>query len=275
MNAENKSLRETIKSLGPWHHSIVLNDAGLRTVSTNPDDYDADMNQNVSVVNAENFRRHLKTYYPHGMEGKTVLDVACNGGGDSLMAHQSGADFVLGFDARAHWIRQGQFLLEHFNIPDTRMQFRQGSIDEVLPTVGDFDVTIFKGVFYHLPAPVETLLKVAAKTRELIIIDTAFRNDIPEDCLQPKYEKTEPVMSGIDGLSWHPGGPKVISLILRQAGFDFTKTVYLVRNTSPTDQRKLNHTGKLGRFRVVCSKKEELIAHIKPVIRETWGKNKP
>ena len=78
-----------------------------------------------------------------------------------------------------------------------------------------YDVVLFKGVFYHLPDPIDTLAKLCDLTGRAIIIDSASRSDIPGDCMVPWWESTTHVMSGVDGLAWFPGGPEVIGAILK------------------------------------------------------------
>ena len=47
------------------------------------------------------------------MEGRRVLDCACNCGYFLFWSRELGAGEGLGFDAREHWIRQARFLAAH------------------------------------------------------------------------------------------------------------------------------------------------------------------
>jgi len=46
-----------------------------------------------------------------------------------------------------------------------------------------FDVTVFKGIFYHLPDPIGVLGRLCDLTNETILVDTASSDLIPEACL--------------------------------------------------------------------------------------------
>ena len=63
-----------------------------------------------------------------------------------------------------------------------------------------------------LPPPRPGLgLKLAADlTREVMILDTATRSDLPDGLLVIARESTERPMSGVYGLNWLPTGPKVL-----------------------------------------------------------------
>ena len=52
----------------------------------------------------------LRRLYPDGLEGRSVLDCACNCGAYLFLAKELGAGECLGFDVREHWIEQARFL---------------------------------------------------------------------------------------------------------------------------------------------------------------------
>lgn len=276
LTAENmdngQKLLDDLRALAPWHHDIILNNNGLKTGDGNSATYREGRKENVSLVDVTAFKKFLSRLYPSGLKGKTVLDVACNGGGHSLAAHQLDADYVFGFDAREHWYQQCLFIKKYFQIPDERLKFEKCDLNEMLLKTPDFDITFFNGILYHIPDPITILLRLGEQTRKLILVDTAFQNDIPSNCLVPKIEGTEEVMSGINGLSWLPGGPDVLKIIMRQVGFNYSQIIYHINNTNPTDTRK--HKGKsdkLGRLRMVFTREESDLPKIKPIIKETWN----
>jgi SAM-dependent methyltransferase len=253
------TLLKKLQDLAPWHHNVNLKD-DLWTVAGNSQDYINPDAKNISVVNAEHLQKYLLRFYPNGLQGKSLLDVGCNGGGYCVMANRLDANFVLGFDPREHWINQANFLKNYFQIPDHRLKFETNTIDGILPQLDKFDVTLFMGVLYHLPYPIKTLIDLCAKTKETIIIDTAIRNDIPEDCMAPKIEAVEPFMSGVDGLSWYPGGPAILKRILLLCGFEFIKVTRLIKDTSSIDQRKYRTVTKLGRMRMIASRNDNIMS---------------
>src|SRR5262249_36227642 len=112
----------------------------------------------------------------------------------------------------------------------------------------NYDVTLFKGVFYHIPDPISTLRSICDLTDRAIILDTASRSDIPGECMAPWQESKTHVMSGVDGLAWFPGGPEVIHPILKWAGFAHMRVVQHTKGGAPERFR--------GRFRIIAARKE-------------------
>ncbi len=253
---------QELRALAPWHQKLPLH-GGVYTTDGNRASYEDPNAQNVSVVDAEKFQEFLLKFFPEGLKGKRFLDVGCNGGAYCIVAHQMGAGFALGFDPREHWIKQANYLKNYFNVSDEHLRFELGTIDSILPEAGSFDVTIFKGVFYHLPFPVESLLRLCASTKDFILIDSAVRNDIPEDCMAPKIESTTRLMSGVDGLSWYPGGAALFKKILRWAGFPYVKVTNTIKNSRPHEKREKNSNVSIGRIRLVASRKKEMLEGMK------------
>jgi tRNA (mo5U34)-methyltransferase len=109
----------------------------------------------------------------------------------------------------------------------------------------EYDIVIFKGIFYHLPDPIHVLMKHCDIARERILVDTASASDIPESAMIPIKESKTHVMSGVDGLAWLPGGPAAIAEILRYKGFKTIDVLFWRREQEGTPR---------GRFRIVGSR---------------------
>jgi hypothetical protein len=119
-----------------------------------------------------------------------------------------------------------------------------------------FDVTLFKGIFYHLPDPITGLKAAADLTKELLILDTAVRIDLPDGMLAISGESSTSLMSGVYDLSWFPTGPKVLTKILNWMGFPETRVNYwiLMRHHEHPQRGK-----RFGRMMIVASRKEGLL----------------
>ena len=65
----------------------------------------------------------LGAIFPRGLEGRTVMDCACNCGAYLFWSKEPGAGECFGFDAREHWIAQARFLAEHRTQPSDGMRF--------------------------------------------------------------------------------------------------------------------------------------------------------
>lgn len=240
------SLRDEIIQLGPWHLDVEvvpgLNTSVFREAP--PETY-ATFGDVSFIAPRAGFHALLSNLYPDGLQGRRVLDCACNCGGYLFWAKELGAGECFGFDVRQHWIDQARFLNEHRKVADIR--FEVADLYDI-PKLGlaPFDITIFKGIFYHLPDPV-TGLKIAADlARELILVNTATRNGLPDGMLAVSQEGVVSVMSGVYGLNWFPTGPDVLKRILRWMGFPHSRcTVW---------QEEAGQRENLGRVEVIAGR---------------------
>ena len=212
-------LRAEIERLGPWHHDIELapgvTTMGVRT-ARNPDQVFEQHYPPVPMM-----ERLIGQVYPDGLQGRSFLDCACNSGGHSIAAAALGAGRSFAFDARRHWVDQAEFLARH-NACD-QLTTRCCELKD-LPGLGlePFDVTLFAGIFYHLPDPVAGLKIAADLTKELLIVNTAV-NPSPMRGLAINFESDTHVLSGVDRLAWLPTGPAVMQDILSWCGFKHSR----------------------------------------------------
>ena len=196
----------------------------------------------------------MEKIYPGGMGGRSFLDCACNCGAYGFFVKELGAGRTFGFDVRDHWINQAKFIQENRTVgPTDDMRFEVADLYD-LPKLGlePFDFTLFKGIFYHLPDPITGLKAAADLTKEILVVDTAVRVDLPDGMLAIAEEGTDLVMTGVYGLNWFPTGPEVLTRILEWMGFAETRVVYWRTQTK-------NQRAGLGRLRMIASRKEGLL----------------
>ena len=226
-------LIDEIQRLGPWHHKVhVRND-----IHTGSDSQFDASGRPVSLIDpVARFKRNIKVVLPKGMEGRSFLDCGCNCGGYTFAAKEAGASRLLGFDAREHWIRQANFLLENREASSEGIRFEVANLEDAGKYGETFDITWFSGLLYHLPDPIGGLKLVADKTTEILFLNTATLPLTKPDDEVPgfQYSKEDPnaVMSGVDGMSWTPSGPKVLKTVLHWLGFIETRTVMWNHKTS-------------------------------------------
>jgi len=228
-------LREEIVQLGPWHYEIeVTPDLSTRAwVETVGGKSDVGF-----LTRRKPFKKLLEPLYPNGLEGRSVIDCGCNAGAYLFWAKEIGAGSCFGFDAREHWIEQARFLAENRTVgPTDDMRFEVCDLYD-LPAMQlePFDVTIFNGLFYHLPDPV-TGVKIAADlTKELMIFTSSTYAGTDDGFLYVENESDSHLMSGIYGLNWRPTGPAVVEKILRWVGFTETRVLWYRPNAErPND----------------------------------------
>ena len=209
-------MREQIKALGPWHLDVEIQPGLTTAVAVDGD------NENVSFLDDRPRFRSLIADHVGSLKGKRFLDCACNCGAYSFWARELGASECYGFDVREHWIKQARFLVDARG--ETACRFESRDLYE-LSDLAPFDVTLFKGIFYHLPDPMAGLKIAADLTRETLIFNTAVRLGEPDGRLISWGSTSAHLMQGVHELGWFPTGPGAVEPILRWLGFnEFTVT---------------------------------------------------
>ena len=214
-----EAMRREMEALGPWHHGVEVA-PGLNTST-----YRSSAEKHKVFVEHYSpdlmMRQVLGDLFPKGLEGRSFLDCACNSGGHSVTAAKMGSGRTFGFDARQLWVDQGNFLARAMQLPN--VTFDCFELKD-LPSAQKepFDITLFSGIFYHLPDPVAGLRVAADLTKELLILNTSV---LPRrgKALTLNFESDRHVLSGVDTLAWLPSGPAVLQDILAWCGFPHTR----------------------------------------------------
>jgi tRNA (mo5U34)-methyltransferase len=224
MTDDHDALREHIRRLGPWHHDVEIA-PGVRTGDPALQPPPDPALGTPTVIQPSAFLTPLvQALFAEGMTDRSFLDCACNGGGYVFAAVALGSPRAYGFDVRRHWIDQAQFLARH--VPSEGATFGCHALAD-LPGLGlePFDVTLFSGIFYHLPDPVAGLRIAADLTREVLLVNTSTQPGRGH-ALILKQESDTALMSGVDRLAWLPTGPPVVEAILGWCGFPHTRLVF-------------------------------------------------
>jgi len=109
------------------------------------------------------------------LAGNRILDVGCNAGFWSIQAKQVGASNVLGIDSSEANIHQARFVAELIGLNDAKFCVTN-TYDVSKETLGEFDITLFFGLLYHLDSPVLALQRMYNVTKKFIVIDTQLTN---------------------------------------------------------------------------------------------------
>lgn len=209
----------TIAELGPWFHNLHLPD-GRQTAPEHPlGDFPA-------------FKwRQIEGRLPADLSGTRALDIGCNAGFYSFQLAERGAE-VLALDLDGHYLQQGRWAARYLD-PEGRVEFRQGSVYDLVDVAGTFEVVLFMGVLYHLRYPLLALDVVAEKVGGTLVLQTLTMPGeespgTPEDIeigerkrlLQPGWPRAafiEHKLAG-DPTNWWAADQACVEAMARSAG---------------------------------------------------------
>jgi tRNA (mo5U34)-methyltransferase len=201
-------LRRRIAELGPWFHNMEIGG-----VATAPDHFLGDY----PAFKWKGFEHVL----PQDLEGRSVLDVGCNGGFYSIEMKRRNAGRVVGLDTDARYLAQAQFAAEQAGYD---IEFRQMSVYDVPQLQERFDLVIFMGVLYHLRHP-------------LLALDLLWEHAVGKQmlfqCLQRGDERIPHLQENYDFSEWalfdRPDYPKLFFVEERYAS---DPTNWFIPNTA-------------------------------------------
>jgi tRNA (mo5U34)-methyltransferase len=148
----------TIAALGPWFHNLHLPD-GRETAPDHP------------LGDFPSFKwQQIESCLPTDLSGARALDIGCNAGFYSFELAARGAE-VLALDLDEHYLQQGRWAAQYLD-PERRVEFRQGSVYDLVDIDGTFDAVLFMGVLYHLRYPLLALDVVAEKVGGTLVLQT-------------------------------------------------------------------------------------------------------
>ena len=197
-----EDLQRKVESV-PWFHQIDLGNGIVTPGRTSQRELQAAAN----------------AVFDRTLAGKTVLDIGCYDGFFSFEAIKRGATRVLATDFFM-W-RHDPLCRDAFEI--ARAYVAPALEDKVIDipdlstqTVGQFDVVLFSGVFYHLRHPFSILERIASLANETLILETHLDAlDIPRPAMI-FYPTTE---LNNDPTNWWGPNPACVQAMLRDVGF--------------------------------------------------------
>ena len=146
--------------------------AHAHQVMSRPDDGAATLSREGLI--RRRFERRLRLLrIPDDLTGWSVLDVGAWHGFFSFECERRGADRVLAVDRYA-WDRFGadEFLAARERL-GSAVEHRRVDVHDLDPDeVGQFDLVLLLGVFYHLRLPLRALERIRSVTKRLLICET-------------------------------------------------------------------------------------------------------
>ncbi len=209
-----------------WHYSFRFGDHYV----------DADHKSSRGIRSRE-YRRHshlfpaLLSACDGTLEGKTVLDVACNCGFWSIQARLAGAKSVLGVEASEKNVEQAHFIRELIGLDG--LEFEVGNAYDISKDrYGEFDVVLYFGLLYHLEHPVLALERLADVTREVALVDSTILKNRGSFC---RVAADRPHKQNYSNRLRMVPSRTAVARMLRHAGFDQVLVVPHTSESLPTD----------------------------------------
>jgi len=164
--------------------------------------------------------RHFMPYLVEAqngsLQGKRILDIACNSGFWSIQCALLGAE-VIGFDARVGLIEQANLIKSIVGI--NNVEFRVLDFWDMSPQLlhGTFDIVLNLGILYHLPNPLESLELTKSMAKGHILLDTGVNssNDSVHPVIELRWEEPTDIRNASSsGIVAYPS-KSAIGLMLR------------------------------------------------------------
>lgn len=198
-----------------WFHSFDLGDGEII--------------QGIKPLNV--LQQEADLIFDRDLSGKTLLDIGAWDGFFSFEAERRGAARVVATDHFC-WSGPGWGNRLGFDYIHQRLDSKIEAVDCDLPDIsrvgiGQFDIVLFLGVFYHLKDPYTGLEAAAATCREQLVVETAIA--LPHEKL-PAMRLYEPGELGRDTTNfWAPNIP---ALRLMLSNFGFTRVSFTTTSSS-------------------------------------------
>jgi SAM-dependent methyltransferase len=111
------------------------------------------------------------------------LDVACHQGWFATQLALRGASKVLGIDVRNDHIEMASVIKYLSNM--SNVTFTKRNLYEINPEEdGEYELTLFLGILYHLDNPLQALRVIRSVTKHLCVIESQVVRPVPElECL--------------------------------------------------------------------------------------------
>ena len=163
---------------------------------------------------------------PSSLRGKTVLDIGAWDGFFSFESERRGAARVVAADYYS-WHGSGWGAKAGFQLAREALGSKVEDVDidvmDIAPErLGTFDIVLFLGVLYHLRHPLLAIEKIAAVTREMLILETVV--DLvglgrPAMAFYPGRELNA------DPTNWWGPNQEAVIGMLKYAGFEEVQVV--------------------------------------------------
>jgi ubiquinone/menaquinone biosynthesis C-methylase UbiE len=218
-----------ITELGPWFYPFDLGH-GVRTESAIPASVAGIFETRLAMVN-----QVVERHFGPRLAESSCLDLGCHEGFYTVAMARRGMRRVVGMDVREINLRKARFVSEALGL--SNVSFFEGNCEQLTEKeAGQFDLTLFLGVLYHLENPMLCLRNLSAVTKDLSIVETQVIDEVEGSTEWGAREWTRQYQGALAVIDETPefhtdiretGGtpvalcpsPRALEFMLRQAGF--------------------------------------------------------
>jgi tRNA (mo5U34)-methyltransferase len=163
-------------------------------------------------------------FSPLCLSGKSVLDIGAWNGYYTLEAARRGAAPILSIDSPT-WLSPSykgketfDFVMERCGVPAQSLVVDVQTMEP--EEIGEWDVVLFLGVFYHLMDPITALERVSRVTKEVLVVETLldFQNVLRPVMTFYGTGGAQTFRPGTPTRRWAPNRP-LVEALLRTFGF--------------------------------------------------------
>jgi ubiquinone/menaquinone biosynthesis C-methylase UbiE len=247
-------IHQQIEQLGPWFYEFDLGAHG-RTKSSLPPEV-----LPIHQTRLEMVSRAVDAHFGARLPETRAIDAGCHEGYYAVAMARKGLKHVHGFDVREANLRKARFVGAALGL--TNVSWSQANCEDLrVEDTGEFDLTLFLGILYHLENPMLCLRNISRLTSELCVIETQVVDEVEGSAEWGAREWTRPyhgvlalidesgefynenTETGASPLATCPS-PNALHFMLKQAGFRRTEII-----EPPPGGYEQHQRGK----RVVCA----------------------
>src|SRR5215210_3088430 len=248
---QDEEIRQKIASFPRWHYQFDLR-GNLTPIHKKP-------RVNRHVQRKKHFFDPVVRLFGGSLEGKRVLDLACNAGYWSLASTEAGADYVLGIEGRQMHVDQASFVFDIKEVESDRYDFVVGDIFETdFRQFGTFDVVLCLGLMYHISKPMELMEKISEVNDDILVVDTTL-SMARGSSLKIVPQDPDSYMSAVDRPIAMRPTKRAVRDLAEHAGYSVVTLEPDFRNAKDEPDWKGGQDYRKGSRRAfICAKKTDL-----------------